>query len=212
MRLRALLPHGLPGRVLLERELGTFDELRPAIQSLLDSPRVGPPSLDIELGGMRITGRLADLRGCGLFHLRLRKLQARDRIRFIIEHLAGSAAGVLPGEPSRLVTLDASHALAPIDADVARSLFTPWLDAFRQGLSRPIHFFPKSAFAFVEAKDRTRGLGAAERAWTGSERSRGECESPYYRKLFGGRVPIDKAFESVTTDLLVPVLGIMTRT
>jgi exodeoxyribonuclease V gamma subunit len=205
MRSRSLLPHGAFGRVLLEREIIEFEQIRPRIADALESPLLEPVQIDAAIGSTPLSGLLRQVRASGLLHFQLRKTQARDRVRLILEHLAGSAAGVLPPGPSMLITLSGSLSLAALGEAEAIELLKPWITGYLQGRSRVVHFFPRSAWDMFETIDKGDPLAAARRTWLGSDYKKGESQDPYYQKVFASSDPIDAEFDRNVRALLVPL-------
>lgn len=205
LRQRALLPHGIPGRLLLEWELAGFEPMVPPIRAALEAAPVVDARIDLECGATRVTGVLPRLREDGLFHLHLRKMQARDRVELLVEHLAGSAAGVLPGAPARLMALDGDMELPALDPAAAARWLERFLDAWHEGMRRPLHFFPRAAFEFHDRGGDQGALDHARRTWLGSEYAFGEGQNVYYRRVFGDADPLDERFVELVNTLLGPL-------
>ncbi|MCZ7597306.1 MAG: exodeoxyribonuclease V subunit gamma [Gammaproteobacteria bacterium] len=205
LRRRALLPHGIPGRLLLERELAGFEPLVPQIRAALEATPVADTRIELECGATRVTGVLSRLREDGLFHLCLRKMQARDRVELLVEHLAGSAAGVLPGARARLLAVDGDMELPALDPATAARWLEHFLDARREGMRRPVHFFPRAAFEFHDRGGGPGALDHARRTWLGNEHVFGEGRNVYYRRVFGDADPLDDRFVELANALLGPL-------
>jgi exodeoxyribonuclease V gamma subunit len=66
------------------------------------------------------------------------------------------------------------------------------LALYRQGLMRPLRFFPRSAWAFMEGHE---SLSRARAAWRGAPQRPGEGEDAGYRlALRGCADPLDEEF------------------
>src|SRR5690606_869525 len=99
---------------------------------------------------------------------------------------------------------DAAFAFTPLPSESARAHLAALLEHYRAGLMQPLHFFPKSAWAYVEA-----GESAAKAAarWRGGQRAEhGESSDPAYRlALRGVAQPLDDAFEAIAKAVLGPL-------
>ncbi len=203
LRQAGLLPHGLPGRLALEREIETFEPLRLAVMEAESAPLLPPCSIDLAIDGHRLAARFDAIRENGLCHVRLRSWQARDRNVLLLWHLAGCAAGVLPG-PSRLLTLNGGCSLDPLDADTAVELLAGFLRGFAEGGRQPLPFFPRAAWQWFDHREGSDPLAKARLTWEGSRFHRGERENPYYQKVYGDTNPVDEQFVSWVEQLLLP--------
>ena len=210
LRQQGVLPHAVPGRIHLEREIALVEPLRGRIEAALASGLRAPASIDLEIEGMRVVGVIDGVRETGLFRYRLRKVNAPDRLVTLIEHLAGCAAGVLPG-PSTLLTTEGSWCFEPIARDDALERLAPWIERYREGMRAPLHFFPRAAWAWFDGRHRDDPNEAARRAWHGSRYGWPERDNAYYRKVFGATDPIDDAFEDIVRALLLPAQTFMSE-
>lgn len=218
LRMRNLLPHGLAGRVCLEKEISGFSvmakEARQVMDALIEDP--WPVDLEIDLPHdrerVRLVGWITGLRvGRGLVHLRLRRAQARDRILLVLHHLALSADTSRPLPPcSELLALDRHDRLRPVHPQQAREFLSNYINYFFEGQQQPLPFFPKSAWAYFDAGPRSRPMEVARKKWRSTYFARhGEDADPYYRKLFAGQDPVDARFERLVRELLLPLKEIL---
>jgi exodeoxyribonuclease V gamma subunit len=91
-----------------------------------------------------------------------------------------------------------------------RSILESVLDVFRQGLERPLRFFPESSLEYAKAL-RIKGgerqaLAAARSRWEGSDFSRGEGDDPYHQRCFEGVDALDAEFKAFSRRLFDPFL------
>ena len=93
------------------------------------------------------------------------------------------------------------HAVAP---DRARQLLADLLALYRQGLSAPLHFFPKSAWAYIFNDE---SAAKARVKWSGGQRAEfGEAQNPAYRlALRGLGDPLDDAFFDIARRVFGPL-------
>ena len=202
-------PDGKPGDLLRQRELARLNEfaavVRPALTGLRPEPL--PFTFDFEMGGeaWTLSGALTGLGPRGLVRYRGDRTRPGDYLTAWLCHLALCA---LRPEGVKLATrhlsLDGEFTFRPVDN--ARALFTTLLACYREGLCRPLHFFPKSAWAFiVNAGD----MGKAYQRWRSTARNpHGEESDPYTRLALRGEVdPLaDGAFEELARTIYDPLL------
>jgi exodeoxyribonuclease V gamma subunit len=86
------------------------------------------------------------------------------------------------------------------------------LEAYWAGLVKPLHFFPESSWKYARMhlgknKPDEDALGSARQAWTGDDRSRGECEDAYYELCLRGTDPIDSEFQRNSEEVFAPFLA-----
>ena len=215
------LPHGQPGTL-------AFHEVRRVAESF--HVRVGdlnladPVSVKFTLGEFQLSGQIAPLTDGSLLHFRCATLKATDRLRLWIEHLAWEqwkAAGGLPNDlpnlrTSLLVAEDKTLRFQPVAQPGA--VLADLLVLYWRGLREPLSFFPRTAFAFVEAERKAAGgnsrskkspLEQARPEWLGSERSPspGESEDAWFRLCFGREAePLDKEFQRLARVVFGPLL------
>src|SRR5579885_994529 len=184
------LPHGEVGERLFRRERDAALRFAERLRRRLRP--AATLALDLEIGGARLTGELTGVTEHGL-----QRHLARDRAHPVlllecwIEHLAlGTRQS---GVASGIHLLEDEIRLAPV-GEPAKAL-GELLTLFREGLSKPLHFFPRAAFAFDAAAAKGNdALAAARREWEGGEYHRGEGENAYYRLAFGD-TPVDRILD-----------------
>jgi exodeoxyribonuclease V gamma subunit len=90
----------------------------------------------------------------------------------------------------------------------ARERLRELMELYWQGLHRPVHFFPRTSWAYFEA-----GLDdipwRVRAVWEGSRRDesngRGECEDLYYQLAFRGADPLDEEFKALARAIFGPM-------
>ena len=77
------------------------------------------------------------------------------------------------------------------------------IEVYREGLCRPVPFFPRSAWAYVSAAKNP--LGKAQRIWMGSEYAAavGESADPFFALAFRDRLEtaLDGEFEGLAAQV-----------
>ncbi|MCB2262636.1 MAG: exodeoxyribonuclease V subunit gamma [Candidatus Thiosymbion ectosymbiont of Robbea hypermnestra] len=199
------LPHGAPGELLLDARLETAAPFVQRLQAQLTAGMAErkPLEVDLPLAGLRLQGRLGNLRTTGLLDYRLGRLNAKDRLRAWVRHLILNLLAPPGIEPaSSFIARDRTLRLTPV-AD-AEALLADLLALRRQGLCRPLAFFPESALAWwIERKY---GSGF-EHAWCGRHNPAPERDRIAVRIAFRGRDPIGEEFEQTARRILEPMLA-----
>lgn len=195
------LPHGAVGERLFLAV--RTDAMRFAARLRQQLKPAATLTLDQQSGGVRLTGALAGVTEDGLQrHLARDKSYPALQMEFWVEHLVLNT--LRTGAMSEFHLLDEKKRLLPVDN--AKTLLADLLTLFREGLTRPLHFFPKSAFVFDAAAAKGKdALTAALNAWEGSEHHKGEGEDAYYRLAFGDTDPLDAEFEMLARRVCGPL-------
>ena len=164
---------------------------------------------DYPLGGedWRLAGALGDLRPQGLLRYRYDEVRAADYLAGWITHLflcAAAPAGVR--RETCWHSRDGSYRLTQCEAATAHAQLGELLHLYRRGLSAPLHFFPKSAWAYVNSGN---SLTAARKRWRNSRNAAWgeEAEPAYGLALRGLGDPLDAAFEQCASTVFGPLLA-----
>ncbi|MBD3670467.1 MAG: exodeoxyribonuclease V subunit gamma [Gammaproteobacteria bacterium] len=155
--------------------------------------------IDLSLGGHRLTGWLRNVYGQGVVAYRPATIKPRDRLQIWIEHLAYNA--LMGSGVSYYLGSDASLHFTPVAN--ARDLLTDLVTLYLEGLQRPLHFYPRTSWVYMEKpKD-------IYKSWeTGNYKNAppGEGEDDYLRCALRGQEPLDEAFEELARRIYGPML------
>lgn len=200
LRGAGILPHGAPGELLFDELSDPAGPFVQRLQSCL-AAEAEPVEVDLSLAGFRLQGQLGDLYPTGLIDYRFGRLSAKDRLRAWIRHLVLNLLAPEGIEPTSIfVAKDLTLRLAPV-AD-AEGLLADLLELRRQGLNRPLAFFPESALAWLE-----HGYSSGfDHAWCGRYNPAPERDQAAVRIAFRGREPIGEEFEQTARRVLGPML------
>ncbi len=201
-------PAGRLGDAKVDRELARLGEFAHELAPALGEPVLEPVSagLDFMIEGLpwRLAGGFSDLRPAGRIAYRYDEARANDYLKGWIEHLflcamAPSAALLRTTWYSR-----DGHYMLPHVTN-SRGQLEMLLGLYRDGLRRPLHFFPKSAWSYVVEN---RSLGTARSTWRSTSfRPYGEDRDPAYRlALRGVDDPLDAAFEQCAAMVFAPLI------
>ncbi|WP_172199423.1 exodeoxyribonuclease V subunit gamma [Niveibacterium sp. COAC-50] len=196
-------PHGALGNVQRADVVAQLAAFSQKLQPLRNEAALAPVpiALNFDLAGetWRLSGNLAGLRASGQYRYRLDALRAADRVEAILHHLvlcAAAPSGVVAS--TQHLASDETLTLAPLAPATALAHLQSLLGWYRLGQTRPLHFYPKSAWAYVESGQR---LSEARKKWD-SAMFAGENEDPHYQlALRGVADPLDAEFEQVALDV-----------
>ncbi|MHB1121330.1 MAG: exodeoxyribonuclease V subunit gamma [Ramlibacter sp.] len=192
------LPAGALGAAEMEREIARLHRFARAVHQA-SAGDVLPPhqcAIQLEVGGedWSVEGAFADLRPSGLARWRYDDERAPDVLAGWIQHLLLCAAPPPAAEcVTRWVARDGIRIFTPLAPADARARLADLVACYRDGLGRPLHFFPKSSWSFVQ-----HGGYKARQAWIGSPGFGGERDRPAHRlALRGVADPLDDEFEDL---------------
>jgi exodeoxyribonuclease V gamma subunit len=180
-------PDGKPGALLQRRELSRLHQFATVVREATTdiSPEPLPFSFDFDLDGeaWKLTGSLTGLSPEGLLRYRCDDTRATDYLATWLSHLA--LCTLLPpgvATNSRCLSLNGEFTINPVDN--ATEIFKELLSCYRQGLSQVLHFFPKSAWAYITSGGNKQKAYACWQCT--AQRPHGEAADPYYRLALRG--------------------------
>ncbi|WP_025770734.1 exodeoxyribonuclease V subunit gamma [Thioalkalivibrio sp. HK1] len=221
------IPHGVFGQVDLERQRTMIASLEKELEphrALLDA---APKTIDIKVNGFRLFGTIGDDRSNYLtgnadsqrmVFWRIGSLRAKDRFEAYLRQLAWS---IFEGRacPAAIVHYDHKSGKWKTETIAApnepKKTLLSWLDAWQQGQTRPLAFFPETSttFAMTSVRAKKDPWKAATATWKDSAFSEmgGEESDPYFSLVFANierfaadDVPED--FAPNTQALLFPLI------
>lgn len=220
---QGLLPHGRFGEALHSKEQRLVQSFAVKLLPDLVKPRFEPLPIDFEANGLRLLGSLADVSASGLIDYSFEEPSPRQLFNLWLRHLMlclvapeGVTLRSLLHTPKQTLTFqaidDPEHELAKL------------LNAYWQGLSAPLPFFPKTSYAYARGLHdpparlggdpeaiRLNALRQARSIWEGSEFQSGECLNAYYQTVYRGSDPLNESFEALAVELISPMLASMTK-
>tara|TARA_R110000822_G_scaffold78578_7_gene188179 strand:- start:13865 stop:17374 length:3510 start_codon:yes stop_codon:yes gene_type:complete len=101
-----------------------------------------------------------------------KSLNWRKLLNDLVVHVCAAASG--HAMSTCIISADADVQLLPLDQRQAAAIVHDWLDAWHQGLSRPLPVAPKTALAWLAAEDEDKALVQARQCYDGNDFSRGE--------------------------------------
>lgn len=200
-------PPGALGEQWLNAELATLHDFARRYAAATREPCLPPHSqtLEFDLEGERwqLSGVLADLRPGGLVRQRYDDARPRDYLAAWLNHLWLCSAGIPEtARETRWITRAGEFRLRCCTTPYA--LLHELLRLYRQGLQEPLHFFPKTAWKYLEKQG---NLNQARSAWESSlDLAWGEADHPAHRlALRGAGDPLDAAFIACAQTVFGPL-------
>lgn len=212
VRANGALPHGQVGEYVFTAAYERVTRFAGRLGRML--PRRGTEwlNVDLVLGEFRLADRLTGLMPGGWLGYRLANMKAGDYLNLWLHHLVLNAAAPAGVErQSYWIAEDQEVVLPPLE-DASIQLHA-LLERYWQGSQCLLHFFPKSALAYVmrwrKEQDADKALGAARRIWEGDEfaGSRAERDNPYYQLAFRDTDPLNAEFVELATAVFGPLFA-----
>jgi exodeoxyribonuclease V gamma subunit len=209
LRAEGRLPHGTMGEVEFRDLWAEVDRFARRLAALPPASSPGVIDAQWDIAGFRLAARVTGVSDTGCRRFRFGKLRAKDHLELWLQHLALCLAAPDKGEcESVFVCTDRTLRLKRVGD--SRGVLEALLAVYRQGLERPLCFFPKSSLAYALAlrasSSRRRALGSARAAWDGSEPHGGENADPYYRRCFETIDPLGEEFQELSRRVFGPLL------
>ncbi|MBW2139263.1 MAG: exodeoxyribonuclease V subunit gamma, partial [Deltaproteobacteria bacterium] len=210
-------PPGTVGECVYEKMERSVEAFYERLVAYLGDRELEILDVDLEISGFRVVGKIQCVPSAGYILFRFGKVRAKDRLKAWINNLLLHActmewqdrgslvAGWVPKESKW------SAFQYPPLREKSEAMLFELLDIFREGLVRPIHFFPEPSFEYaqrllVKKKSENDALEKARGIWVGNEHQRGEMEDPYQSLCFRKTDPLDREFESLAVRIFGPLL------
>ena len=217
VKARGQLPHGQIGDYVYNQLVEQIQPFVERVHQVTQQEKQAAQRINLNLGEMRLIGRLGGIWRDHLIYYRYAKFKAKDYINTWIYHLILNTLSDnnLPRQ-SLLIGEDGEWCYQPLDPLESQTiLITLLTDYYWQGLLQPLPFFPQSAFAFVKAlhrgKSTEESYDRAWQAWRGNEFALGEAENEYYQLNFGQfdqNAPLkDQRFPALAQKFFEPLLN-----
>jgi exodeoxyribonuclease V gamma subunit len=170
------------------------------------------------LSGFRLTGRIDSIYPERLIKYRYTRIKPKDRLNIWFQHLflnnfatdhnprTSLLAGLSPkGKDPQWV----AYEFRPVEN--SREILENLLEKYWAGLLMPLHFFPRTSWAYVErvlekGDPLEDALESARSTWIGNDYAPGECEDVYYQLCFANTDPLDSEFQGIAEEVYGPLM------
>jgi exodeoxyribonuclease V gamma subunit len=202
------LPHGAPGEWLYAQTWAQINSFVRTVLPYLEKGPLEPLDVDLTLDGFRLQGRIGNIYPDGLMFYRYANIRPQDRLTLWIHlHILNLMTPKKDADKGILICKDKVCTYEPFEG--SEELLKTLLAIYRQGLIKPLHFFPRSSFAFAEAMekhgDEGKALAAARRTWD-SDFGLSERDDPYFCLCFSKDDPLGEDFRELAMEILGPIL------
>ncbi len=215
------LPHGNIGELVYQK---LADKARPFVEYVkqaLAQPSLPPTKVFVSLENCKLSGNFPKLLQKSHIFYRYKNLNAGDYLATWLQHLLLNAAAeqnnLLPRYSVMIGAKDGkveTFTLLPVENSLEK--LNALVTLYEQGLCQALHFFPKTAFSFMERlhgkpDELDKAEKAARATWFGSDHFSGEGENPFYQICFGRAEefnPVDKSeFRVLAAQIFEPLLA-----
>ena len=213
------LPHGTVGQCVYERISPGVEQFARTLTSLMGEEGLEPVDFELDAGGLLLTGSVDHIFRDRMIRYRCASIKGRDLVAGWIHHLILNMVGP-EGYPRQTLIAGLSgkpgkerkrvfYEYAPVKE--AEPILEGLIERYREGLRRPLRFFPEASWTYGELrlgkeKSKEAALEQARKTWEGGGFNRGEQEDPYYRLCFREQDPIDNTFEEIAVEIFEPLL------
>lgn len=205
------LPHGALGEVEFGNLWAEVEHFARRLDALRLSASARTMDAQWDIAGFHLSARVSGITDSGCLRYRFGKLRAKDQLELWLLHLALCLASPGTGScESVFIGTDRTLRLKRIPS--SRIVLETLLDIYRQGLERPLCFFPMSSLEYARTLRATssprRAMGAARSIWDGNGMQPGEGADPYYRRCFDTGDPLCGEFEELSRRVFDPFLEV----
>jgi exodeoxyribonuclease V gamma subunit len=205
---RGQLPPGRVGAHAFERIAYESGHMVSRAEAYTNGRLPGKMTISLQIDDFSIRGELSNVHDSGIVRTRFVKFSQRDLLTIWIDHLLLCAVGLHPQKPLGVyISKDATAEFDAVDNAVESLRYL--LRLYRNGLTHPLMFFPKSAYAYAEKRivnkaDRAAALQAAMAIMQGGGFQPGEAAEPYIDFFLGGDIVLDEQFETIAMGIYEP--------
>ena len=188
------LPFGAFGEIVWETQQQEMQQLAGRIQACRQPHQ--STEIDLQCGGVHLTGWLQQVQSDGLLRWRPSLLSVSQGVQLWLEHLVYCASGGT-GESRLFVRKEGEWRFPPIDPAQAMQYLEQMIAGYREGLSQPLLLLPESGGAWIKAcydvandamlKDEATLAKARAKflqAYEGNMVVRGEGDDVWYQRLW----------------------------
>jgi exodeoxyribonuclease V gamma subunit len=209
VRASGQLPHGTPGKSLFDQTCQGLKSFSNTVLFYTEKDAFKPLEVDCTIEGFRLMGRIDQRYTDGIIHYRYARMRPQERLRLWIDlHLINLLKA--PEHPCQGILICKDKTCRVLPAEESEKSLKTLIDLYWQGLTKPLHFFPRSSWAYAESLEKhgdfEKAKTAARKTWEGDFGPM-EKEDPYFQLCFGNGDPLDEEFENLAREILGPLVG-----
>jgi exodeoxyribonuclease V gamma subunit len=208
LRAEGVLPHGVPGELALAGIASEIDAFLPLIRRAMAGYEMVRKDVTVTVDAFTITGAVDCLGRGGFLSFRYADLKPGDLMRAWVSVLLLKA--VSPNAQVSGMHIHKAGQAHISSEEEPFAVLKGLMDVYWQGMCRPLHFFPKSSYAYAEHMKKTgneqRAMQEAGKAWSGGWKGNGESEDAAMQICFAGTNPLDDEFRELAMTVYGPLL------
>jgi exodeoxyribonuclease V gamma subunit len=209
LRADGRLPHGAVGEVEFQELWSEVDRFARRLEALHPTAARGAIDARWEISGFTLTAHITELSRDGCLGFRFGRLRAKDQLEIWLHHLALCQAATGVGKLES-VFVGTDHTLRLKHVPDGLAVMKDLLAIYRQGLERPLCFFPNAGLEYASmlraSSSPSRALGSARSIWDGSDLHPGESADPYFQRCFESIHPLNAEFQELSRRVFDPLL------
>ncbi|MEJ2402731.1 MAG: exodeoxyribonuclease V subunit gamma [Candidatus Thiodiazotropha sp.] len=204
---RGWLPYGDTGILQARGILEKAETLAEYVAPYLGERVSDPFAVQLDGEGYVLQGQLDGLTRDGLVRFTTDRFHAYHLVGHWIRHLVLNDLSPPDITPQTLL-LNLSESLRFEPVEKPRELLSSLIECYRDGLSVPTLFSPRTALAYVEKlhqSDPDKAFRVAHVKWFGNTHASGDVDKPYMRLLYPQRPGLDQSFVEISQRILQPL-------
>lgn len=206
------LPHGYAGERLFQQLVQSISPLLNKLKSIDKTQSKESVKFVFEHNGLTLSGTLPAIPLYPILGYSYQPLPAYRLLGLWIGHLARTLAlGANGAWESHWLSGEGLIRLPPVAH--ASPLLGELLDLYWEGLSKPLHLFPKSSREYTYwrlcGKEPDDALAKARSKWLGGYYGNGEWVNAYYQLAFPNGDVLDPLFQTQSDRVFEPLLTVM---
>ena len=210
------LPHGKMGEIHFTQIKSAVLSFKRTLDALFSQKEPQHQKFSITINNFKINGRLDNLSEKGMVHYRYATINPKDMIHGWINHLALNSINGKPGTAKNTFLAGKDKILEYLPVPGNSTYLEQLLSLYWQGLSEPLHFFPRSSFVFAreiyKGNSEQEAQIKAKSEWEGNAfNAIAEKNDPYNSLCFKNIDMTDTLFMDQAKKLFLPIFEYQTR-
>jgi len=219
LRSEGVLPHGKVGDSVFDRIHDNTKNFSEKVKRLLHDDLPEPIDFNLEISGVILKGKIDSVYGRKAVWYRYGPIRPKDQLNAWVTHLVLNELQI-DGDPIKTIfagldeksTKDAVWKVLEFSpVDNPRKFLEQILLKYREGLKKPLKFFPKTSYKFAQILKRGKNsleesVDKVKSVFDGNDFSNGEFDDPYYRICFENSSPLDQEFQDNALIIWFPLL------
>ena len=217
-RAEGLLPHGKMGEIQFTQMVSAVQSFKRTLDKLFSNKKLQHLEVNLGMKDFKISDRLENLTKTEMVQYRYATIKPKDIIRGWISHLVLNStnnhdeSGV--GKNTFLIGKDKIYKYDPVPE--SSTYLEQLLSLYWQGLSEPLHFFPRTSFVFAKeihkGKSEQVALHKAKSEWEGNAYNLiTEKKDPYNSLCFKNMDLGDARFMDQAKKIFLPIFEHQTQ-